>query len=107
MSAIKTLIAAVALAAMFFVSPAAAAPGDLVENVNNQTCSKGCVAGLLVMAAIITVVFASLMCFIFWPAAELTSRQEGRALARKRIRDRRVAEDEARAKNEVLTGHDM
>ncbi|CAC9480968.1 hypothetical protein LDHU3_18.1290:CDS1 [Leishmania donovani] len=107
MSAIRTLIAAVALAAIFFVSPAAAAPGDLVENVNNQTCSKGCVAGLLVMAAIISVVFASLMCFIFWPAAELTSRQEGRAIARKRIRDRRVAEEESRAKNEVLDGRDV
>ncbi|KAG5481393.1 hypothetical protein LSCM4_07105 [Leishmania orientalis] len=106
MSAISTLIAAVASAAASFASPASAAPGDLTQNVDNQACSKGCVAGLLVMAGILSVIFASLMCFIFWPAAELKSRQEKRAAALKRIRDRKYAEEEARAKNEVLEGRD-
>lgn len=82
-----------------------AVPGDMTT-VNSQTCSKGCVAGLLVMAGVVAIFFGALMCFIFWPAAELTSRQEKRAAARKRIRERKEAEEEARAKNEALEGHD-
>ncbi|SYZ64734.1 hypothetical_protein (plasmid) [Leishmania braziliensis MHOM/BR/75/M2904] len=105
MFAISPLIALVALAAASFARPAVAAPGDLTQNVNNQTCSKGCVAGLLVMAAIISVISSSLMCFIFWPAAELKSRQAARAAARKRIRMRKIADEEARAKNAVSDDH--
>ncbi|KAG5481071.1 hypothetical protein LSCM1_06749 [Leishmania martiniquensis] len=107
MSAISALLAAVTVAAASYVSPASAAPGDLTENVDNQMCSKGCVAGLLVMAGIVTVISASLMCYIFWPGAELKSRQQKRAAALKRIRERKCAAEEARAKNEVLEGRDM
>ncbi|KAK7196777.1 hypothetical protein NESM_000617700 [Novymonas esmeraldas] len=109
MSASSTVMASVAVVvAVAFASTAAAVPGTLTAAaVNSQTCSKGCVAGLLVLAGIVAVFGASLMCFIFWPALELTTRQEKRAAARKRIRERKEAEEEARAKNEALEGHDM
>ncbi|KPA78590.1 hypothetical protein ABB37_06190 [Leptomonas pyrrhocoris] len=104
MPSINTLIAAFLVAAVSFVNVVEAqAPGTFTdENVRHQKCSKGCVAGLLVMAGVAAVFFSGVMCFAIWPAAELTSRQEKRAAARKRIQERKEAEEEARAKNEAL-----
>lgn len=106
MPSTSTILAAVLVAAVSFLNTVQAqttAPGTFSDaKVRTQKCSKGCVAGLMVMAGIVAVFFSAVMCFAVWPAAELTSRQEKRAAARKRIRERKEAEDEARAKNEAL-----
>lgn len=106
MPSLSTFTAAVLVVAVSFVNMVEAqvvAPGSFTDaRMRDQKCSKGCVAGLLVMAGIIGVFFSGVMCFILWPAAELTSRQEKRAAARKRIRERKEAEEEANAKNEAL-----
>jgi hypothetical protein len=104
MPSISALIAAVFVAAVSFINTVEAqGPGNFTDaKVRTQKCSKGCVAGLLVMAGVVAVFFSGIMCFAIWPAAELTSRQEKRAAARKRIRERKEAEEEARAKNEAL-----
>lgn len=106
MPSTSTIVAVAFVAAVTLANLAAAAtgiPGSFTDaNVREQKCSKGCVSGLLVMAGVVAVFFSGIMCFAIWPAAELTSRQELRAAARKRIRERKEAEDEARAKNEAL-----
>lgn len=65
-----------------------------------QSCSVGCVAGLMVAAAIIAILCSGLMCFLFWPGMELVSRQEKRIGAHKRIHERNAAREEKRLQDE-------
>ncbi|KPI89955.1 hypothetical protein ABL78_0923 [Leptomonas seymouri] len=104
MSSIGTLIAASLVAAVSVASTVQAqVPGTFTDDaVRHQKCSKGCVAGLLVMAGVVAIIFSGIMCFAVWPAAELKSRQEKRAAARKRIHERDEEKEAARAKNEAL-----
>eukprot|EP00796_Vickermania_ingenoplastis_P012610 gene12610-8646_t len=65
-----------------------------------QTCSVGCITGILVAAAIVAILMSGLMCYLFWPGLETISRQERRVLAAKRIRERNAAREEKRLQEE-------
>lgn len=77
-----------------------AADAETIKSMMKQTCSVGCVSGLLVLAAVVAIICTGLVCFLFWPGCELISRQERRVGARKRIKERDAAREEKRQEEE-------